>query len=865
MRTLGPLPASLLALGLIAQAPPPTPTPGPGPGGPAAPRPAGAPGLPGAPGAEAEPKPYDKVITPEAKTQPGLFKVHRVKSKLYFEIPKALLGSELLLVATAQQVPEGVNHAGSAVAREVVRFTLHENKVYLQGVSHAYMSDPGKAIAPAVAASQRDTILRSFSVEAFSKDGAPVIDAGGFFTSEVGPFTAKGLLNATMLDVSRSYVDQAKAFPTSLRVDAVQTYTLASPFAGATPIPGMPTPPARSGSVLMAYSLVQLPGKPMMPRHLDDRVGYFGISRVDYGSDEHESKRERFIARWRLEKKDPSAALSEPVKPIVWYIDRNTPTALVPYVKKGVEAWNVAFEAAGFKNAVQARTFPTKEQDPEFDPEDIRYSVIRWVPSPIANAYGPHISDPRTGEILNADIVMYHNILQLQRDWYFTQVGPLDKRAQKLPLPDDLMGELVAYVVTHECGHSLGFPHNMKSSSLYPIEKIRDKAWLKEMGHVATLMDYSRFNYVAQPEDGIDPELLRPKVGPYDLFAVKWGYQPIPGAKTPKEEKATLDAWALEQDAKPWLRFSTPRAAGSDPGENTEAVGDADAVKATTLGTKNLQRVLAMLPAAVEKPGESDDTLEHLYRAVWGQWSRELGHVAAIVGGFDSQNKHQGQKGPVFTPVPRARQKDAVRYLNEAVFRTPQWILDKNILARLSPASGSTQLLGAQRSALRALLDRGRTLRLQEQEALLGDQAYKLTEMLADLRDGIFGELKAAAPRVEPMRRNLQRAYLEQLDERLNRPAPSVPPQLAAFVQMAPNLPDDTRGAIRAELRSLQAAASAKAAVAGDRGTRAHLEDVKDQISKILDPRFAPAAGSSPSVFRLGVQDACWPSALPEE
>jgi hypothetical protein len=700
----------------------------------------------------------------------------------------------------------------------------------------------------------------AFTVEAYAKDGSPVIDAGRLFTTEVGAFTARQMLNASSLDAARSFVDHARAFKTNVRVDAVHTYGItASPMGGAA-MPGAPQPPPRSGTVGMAYSFVELPDKPMQPRFLDDRVGYFSISRVDYGAPDHEAKRQRLITRWRLEKKDPSAALSEPVKPIVWYIDKATPAQWVPFVKKGVEAWNEAFEAAGFKNAVQARTFPTKEEDPEFDPEDVRYSIIRWVPSPVANAYGPHISDPRSGEILNADIVMYHNILQLQRDWYFTQVGPLDKRAAKLPLPDDLMGELLAFVVTHECGHSLGFPHNMKSSSTYPLEKLRDAKWLKEMGHVATLMDYSRFNYVVQPEDNIDPELLRPKIGPYDIFATKWGYAPIPGAASAEAEKPTLDAWIREQDDKPWLRFSTPRAAGSDPGENTEAVGDADAVKATGLGTKNLQRVIAMLPAAVAKPGESDETLGHLYSAVWGQWNRELGHVAAIVGGYESQNKHQGQAGEVFKPVARARQKEAVAFLNETVFKTPTWILAPGILSRLSPAEGSRLLLGAQRATLRALLDRGRTLRLQEHEAALGDQAYKLMDLLGDLRGGIFSELGAAAPKVEPARRNLQRAYLDLVEERLNSPAPVIPPQLAAFIQVAPNLPDDTRGALRAELKALQAQAAAKAAASPDRATRAHLQDLKDQIAKILDPKGGTAPAAAAATARRAVhEDSCWP------
>jgi hypothetical protein len=844
-----PLFASLIAFSLVAQGPAPAPGGAKGPNG--------APGAPAGPEA-GEPKPYEKVITAEAKTQAGLFKIHELKGKLYFEIPKDQLGREMLLVATAAQVPEGIDHAGKEVADEVVRFVLRENKVYFQTVSHALVSDPGKPIAPAVDASKRDAILLAFNVEAFAKDGAPVIEVSRLFTSEVGDFTARMMLNATMLDGSRSYVDRAKAFPRNLRIDAVHTYSMSAMPLGMSPTPGVPMPPPRTGSVLMAYSFVQLPDAPMRPRLFDDRVGFFTVGRLDYGSADHEAKRERLITRWRLEKKDPSAAVSEPVKPIVWYIDKATPSQWVPFIKKGVEAWNIAFEAAGFKNAVQARPFPTREEDPEFDPEDVRYSIIRWVPSAIANAYGPHIADPRSGEILNADIVMYHNIQQLQRDWYFTQVGPLDKRAQKLPLPDALMGDLIAYVVTHECGHSLGFPHNMKASSTYPFEKLRDAKWLKEMSHVPTLMDYSRFNYVVQPEDGIDPELLRPKIGPYDIYAVKWGYAPIE-ADSAEGEKPTLDGWAREQDAKPWLRFSTPRAAGSDPGDNTEAVGDADAVRATTFGTKNLQRVIAMLPAAVEKAGESDLALDHLYKAAWGQWSLELGHVAVIVGGFDSQNKHQGQPGEVFTPVAKTRQQEAVRFLNEAIFKTPAWILPNGILSRLSPAEGSRQLLAAQRRVLRTLLDRSRTLRLQEHEALLGEKAYRLGDFLADLRAGLFTELQAPGRKIDPHRRNLQRAYLEILDERLNRPAPVLAPQLEAFMPQAPILPDDSRGAIRAELKGIQTLVAGKAASA-DKATRAHLEDLKDQIARILDPKLAPSASGSSAVLRMGArEEGCWP------
>jgi Met-zincin/Domain of unknown function (DUF5117)/Domain of unknown function (DUF5118) len=805
--------------------------------------------LAAAPADPAEPKPYERVITKEAKTQAGLFKVHTVKNKLYFEIPTALLDQQLLMVATANAVPAGADHVGRALNEEVIRFVLKNNRVHFQSVSHEYVSDPRRPIAPAVRGSQRDTILASLPVEAYAKDGAPVVEVTRLFTTEVGDFSARELLRATALDTTRSYVDQTKAFPGSLRIDAVQTYNLMPrPTPPLPPIPGLPAPPpapVRSGSVNVAYNIVKLPDQPMMPRLFDSRVGFFSLARVDYGSDEHETKRERMIKRWRLEKKDPAAALSEPVKPVVWYIDRATPAALVPYVKKGVEAWNVAFEAAGFKNAIQARPFPSREEDPEFDAEDVRYSIIRWVPSPVANAYGPSLADPRSGEILNANIVMYHNIMQLQRDWYVTQAGAVDPRARKLPLPDDLMGELVGYVVTHEVGHSLGFPHNMKSSSLYPTEKLRDPKWLKEMGHVATLMDYSRMNYVVQPEDGVDPALLIPKIGPYDVFATKWGYTPIPGAQTPEAERPTLSAWAREQDSKPWLRFSSPKAENADFGELTEAVGDADAVQATGLGVKNLQRIVRQLPTMSPADGRDDKALEELYRATWGQWTREMGHVVAIVGGYELHNKHTDQPGVVAAPLSRERQAQAVKFIAEQALATPQWLLDPALTQRLRPSEPGNYLLNSQRSLLRGLLERNRTARLQAHETALGDKAYRLDELLADLRGGVFGELARGTP-VAPQRRNLQRGYLEVLSERLNAPGTAAG--------------DDAKAVVRAEMNGLKTLFAAKARAAGDRVQKAHLEALLDYATKALDPKLAEPMAPALPLPRPAFDDThCWP------
>ena len=779
------------------------------------------------------PKPYDEVITDEAESDEGVFTVHRLDDKVFYEIPVTELGRQFLWVSQIARTTEGVGYGGQALGTRVVKWERRGDQVLLKSVSHAIVADDDHPIAAAVASANNDTIVKAFDIEALSAAESPVIDVTSLFESEVPEFSARTRLRARGFARDRSFLEAVLAFPRNIEVKTTHTYTLpepSSPPSGAQPRHRRRGMRPGSATVLLHYSMVKLPETPMQPRLFDERVGYFSVRQIDYGRDEHRSPNRRYITRWRLEKQDPDAEISDPVTPITYWIDPATPTKWVEYMKQGVEAWQPAFEAAGFSNAVVAREAPSRAEDPDWSPEDARYSVIRWLPSTTQNASGPHVHDPRTGEILETDIQFHHNVMNLVRDWYFVQAAPLDRRAQRLPLPDDLMGELLAYVVTHEVGHTLGFQHNMKASSLYPVEKLRDPAWVATMSHTPTLMDYARFNYVAQPEDRIPAADLIPKIGPYDTWATMWGYKPIADVASADDEKPTLDAWAREQDDTPWYRFSTPGAGGVDPGQQTEAVGDADAVEATTLGVKNLERVAALLLDATQAPGDPYDDLDELYGRLVGQWATEMSHVAAVVGGVNSQQKHFGQAGVRFTVIPRAIQADAMAFLNAHAFATPMFLVDPAILRRIEPVGVLDRIRSAQARVLRALLTGDRIERLVEQEAVDGPGAYAPTDFLADLRDGLWSELDWAQVTTDAYRRGVQRLYLELIDDQLNGRSPA---------------DGDARPFLRGELRALDAAVAAALARAADRATTLHLEDARDQIARTLLPPTGSAGSSS--------------------
>ncbi len=782
--------------------PSPSPSPSPTPGVPPA-RPTVPPVVPG------KPKPYAEVITKEAKTDDGIIKTHQIDDKVYFEIPKAVYGKPFLWVTTFSRIQTGYLPFGLEVQDRTVIWERRGDKVLLRSSDYSMRSKVDDGTRQSLDLLNLTPILMVFNVAANGPNDSAVIDAMPILTSDVPEFSPKRLLGAVRLDSSRTFTESVKSFPTNVELKVLATYADAQ---------------SNSISVELHHSLVALPEKPMKARITDSRVGFFSTGYQEFGAVENGVKDVQYINRWRLEKKDPTAALSEPVKPITWYISPEVPQRWRPFVKAGVESWNQAFETAGFKNAVVCRDTPTKQEDPRFDVDDSRYSVVRWLPSTIENAYGPSIVDPRSGEILSATPKFFHNILKLSELWYFTQASPNDKRARKLPLTTEVMGPLLQYVVAHEIGHCLGFQHNKKGSSSIPVRLLRDPAWTSKWGTEASIMDYGRFNYVAQPGDGVTN--LIPKIGPYDLFAVEWGYKPMEG-DDPETEKKELDTIAERQIKDPMLRFGHGEESAEsreDPGQRSEDLGS-DPLEATPLGLKNIDRVLGYIVSATTKPGDDYKYLSEMYANLINQRQGELTNVVVLIGGFTQTDYHYGEGGSeVYTPIPASKQKQAMAFLMANAFVTPKNIVRPDLLARLQ-SSGSTDLvLRSQVSLLNTLLSESRAKRMVDQEQIYkGKQSiYTLTEMMNDTRKGLWTEL--AAPEqvaIDAYRRGLQRQFVLGLGSRMNSTASEVRP-LARLTLM------DTQSAIRTALPK-----------ATDRATKAHLMDCDQLIQQILYPTNA--------------------------
>ncbi|MBO9657216.1 MAG: zinc-dependent metalloprotease [Chitinophagaceae bacterium] len=814
--------------------------------------------MPGAGGARpsAGPKPYKEVITAKAVSDAGLFTVHKVEDKYYFEIGDSVLGRDILVVNRLTKAAAGMRSgffgfAGDQIGQSVIRFEKGpNNKVFLRNISFAeYTKDSTSPMFTAVNNSNVQPIAAAFDVRAFSKDSSgQVIDITDYISGDNDVLFFSGSLKSSMRiggqQADKSYIKGVRSFPSNVEISTVKTYSRMASLPGQGGGGGF-TPPTPGGNITVELnsSFVLLPKEPMQARYFDPRVGYFAVGYTDFDSNPQGVEAIRLIKRWRLEPKDADiekykrGELVEPKKPIIFYIDPATPKKWIPYLIQGVNDWQVAFEKAGFKNAVLSKLAPTKQEDPEWSLEDARYSAIVYKPSDVANASGPSISDPRSGEIMESHINWYHNVMKLIRDWYFVQCSPLDPGARKLEFDDELMGQLIRFVSSHEVGHTLGLRHNYGSSSTVPVEKLRDKAWVEANGHTPSIMDYARFNYVAQPEDKISRAGLFPRIGDYDKWAIEWGYKLFPQFKDGAAEQSYLNKWVIEALKNNRLWFGT-ETNPDDPRSQREQVGD-DGMKGAYYGIKNLQRIIPNLVEWTKEENKGYNETADMYRQVTGQFTMYMSHVAKYIGGIMETPKTQEQGGAIYEVVAKAKQKEAVEFLNGQLFNTPAWLIDQNIFGKTGISATAT-IGRLQDNVLNGLLSTRTLGKLIEAEAAQGTNAYSILDLFGDLRKGIWGEL-ATRSKISVYRRNLQKSYISALTGLISNARSGGSDVILVILggSGSASNPDksDIKSAVKGHLASLRTEIKAAAGVTTDTMTRYHLQDIVARIDMALDPK----------------------------
>ena len=783
-------------------------------------------------------KEYKEVITKEAITDSGLFHVHKVKKDFFYEIPFNKLEKDMLWVSRIAQIPNGLGggyvNAGSKTNEQVVHWTRFQDKILLKIKSYTNIADSTKAISNSVRVNNYEPILYAFDIKAFNKDStAAVVNVTKLFTADIKAISGlssrlRKQYKVKKLDASRSFINTMKSFPLNIEVKQDMTYDASEP----------PTERnAQSISLQMNQSMILLPEEPMQPRLYDPRVGFFTVSQYDYGSDALKADRNTYIRRWKLEPKDPEAykrgELVEPIKPIVYYLDPGTPEKLQKYIKQGIEDWQKPFETAGFKNAIIAKDAPTPEEDPDFSPEDIRYSVVRYVASTTRNAVGPSVSDPRSGEIIESDIIWYHNHLRSYRNRYMLETGAANPSARTLNTPDEEIGEMMRMVIAHEVGHALGFPHNMAASYAYPVESYRSGAFTQENGIAASLMDYARYNYIAQPGDQ-NIRFVR-QMGPYDHHATNWGYRWLPEAKTPEQEKTTLNKWILEKANDPVYKFGR-QSSRFDPQSQTESIGN-DPILASTYGIKNLKYVSERLPQWTSNQTNDYQDLEELYGELISCYSRFVGHVVTNVGGVFENLKTPEQEGIVYSHVNKATQKESMQWLGNNVFETPTWLINKEILQNIDHAGYFERIRRTQSRYLDRLLSFDRIGRLIDAETV-NIEYYSALDLLRDTQKIVWSELDRNQ-NVDVYRRNLQRSYLDRMTYLMTNDGPSRRTSRPGFEGTLTYKvsASDVQPLVRGELKLLRKKLRTARNSNINTITRYHYEDAIARIDELLDPK----------------------------